>query len=91
MNANEDENLFHNLSLSARIRIRFSNQNSLPLSVVLADGFDNPVLGFEDSADGFALAIAELEHDFSVGFKKVTRFGSEAAVKIQTIGAAIQG
>ena len=38
----------------------------------------------------FALAIAEFEHDFTVGIKEITRFGGEPVVKIETIGAAVQ-
>src|ERR1051325_7166966 len=37
--------------------------NSLPLSVILADGFDNPVLAGENVSNRCPLAIAELEHD----------------------------
>src|SRR6185437_9138160 len=66
------------------------NQNSLALSVVLADGFDNPVLGFENPANGVRLAVAEFEHDFSIGFEKVARLDCEAAVEIEAVGAAVQ-
>src|SRR5436305_13771213 len=49
-------------------KLSMSDNNSRSLSVVLKDGFDNPVLRIKNFANELRLAVTEFEHDFAAGF-----------------------
>src|ERR1051325_11386699 len=66
------------------------DQDSWAWSVIVLDGFDNPVLLEDNLAERLGLAVAKFEHDFSAGVEEGASLGGEAAEKVQTVGAAIE-
>src|ERR1041385_1955695 len=66
------------------------DQNSLPPTVVLAHGFDNPLLRFKNLSHFVGLSVAEFRHEFAAGLEKLCGLRREQRVKIQPVRPAIE-
>ena len=76
--------------MSSWLLISLQNQASWPVTVVILHRFDNPLLRLENVADGFRLAVAELQHHSPPRFQEFASLRSEPAEENQPVRPAIQ-
>ena len=67
-----------------------SDNDSCPLSVVVQDLFDNPLLIFQEGADRLGLPITAFNHQPSGRLEKWPPKFRQAPIEIQSIHTAIK-